>query len=150
MGRYSVEMNRTASTTLEVGAVTADAAVPRRLKIYDFIVGAEATPADTVYLWQIQRCTTLGTATSVTPQALDPGDAAALFDAAENHTVNGTLTANAILLTVPLNQRSTFRWVAAPYGELVTPATASNGVGILTPTASGLTAISCTVHVEEQ
>lgn len=150
MAKYAVELNRTASTTLEVGSVTVDAVTPRRFKIYDMVLGAEATPADTVYLWQVQRCTTQGTATGVTPTALDPADAAALFDAAENHTINGTLTAGQILLSIPLNQRATFRWVAAPGGELIAPATASNGMGLLTPTATGLTAITALLHVDEQ
>ena len=149
MARYAVELNRTASTTLSVGNVTADATRPRRGKLYDLAFGSEATPADNVFLWQVQRCTTAGTATGVTPQALDPADAATEMDAAENHTVDPTLTANAILLSIPLNQRASYRWVAAPGGELIFPATASNGLAVRTPTATAV-AISATVHVEEQ
>ena len=150
MGRYSIEMNRTASATLSVGNIIADATRPRRFKLYDLIFGsAEASPADGNSLWQVQRCTTAGTATAVTPQALDPGDAATEMDANENHTTDPTLTANAILLSIGLNQRATFRWVAAPYGELVGPATASNGLAIRTPTAATV-ACTATSHVEEQ
>jgi hypothetical protein len=68
----------------------------------------------------------------------------------ENLTVDPTLTANAILLSLPLNQRASFRWVPAPGSELVTPATASNGLALRTPTAGGLVAITATVYVEEQ
>ncbi|MGH7949135.1 MAG: hypothetical protein ACREQF_07930 [Candidatus Binataceae bacterium] len=149
MARYSVEMNRAASSTLSVGSVTSDATTPRRLKLSDMIIGSEATPADLGFLWQIQRCTTAGTNTAVTPQALDPADAAALFDAGEAHSADPTLTANAILLSIALNQRATFRWVAAPGGELVVPATASNGLALRTPTAGGTPAITATLHVEE-
>lgn len=150
MAKYSVEMNRAASATLSVGTITADATTPRRQKIYDLTMGSEATPADFAFLWQVQRCTTAGTNTPVTPQALDPSDALALADAGENHTVDPTLTANAILLAIALNQRATFRWVASPGGELVIPATASNGVALRTPTAGGTPAITATVHFEEQ
>lgn len=149
MAKYSVEMNRTASATLPVGSVSADATRPRRAKFYDIILGAEATPADQVYLWQAQRHTAAGTSTAFTPVALDPADAATEADAGENHTVDVTATAAAILLAIALNQRATFRWVAAPGGELVYPATASNGIHLRTPTASGLTAISATVHFDE-
>lgn len=150
MARYVTEMNRTASTTLSVGSVNAAAASQRRLKVYDFLFGSEATPADNAFLWQAQRCTTAGTGTSVTPLPLDPADAAAVSTSAENHTVDPTLTAGAILLSIALNQRASFRWVAAPGGELVIPATASNGIAFRTPTAGGLVAVTATVHFEEQ
>lgn len=149
MGKYSVEMQRTASNTLSVGNITSDATTPRRLKLFDLMFGAEGTPADNPFLWQVQRCTTAGTASAVTPQPIDPADAAALFDAAENHTVDPTLTANAILLNIPLNQRASFRWVASPGSELVVPATANNGLAVRTPTSSAV-AVTATLHVEEQ
>ena len=149
MAKYAVEMNRTASTTASLGTIGADATRPRRGKFYDVILGSEATPADNPFRWIIQRCTALGTSTAVTPQGIDPGDAATESDAGENHTVEPTYTSNAILLAIGLNQRATFRWVAAPGGELVYPATASNGLGVQTPTSSAV-AITATVHYEEQ
>ena len=149
MAKYAVEMNRTASTTASLGTIGADATRPRRGKWYDIIFGSEASPADNAFRYIVQRCTALGTSTSVTPQALDPADAATESDAGENHTIEPTYTANAILLAIGLNQRATFRWVAAPGGELVYPATASNGLGVQTPTASTVS-ITATVHYEEQ
>lgn len=151
MARYAVEFNRTASATLSLGAITSDATTPRRGKIYDMIFGSEATPADAALLWTVQRCTAAGTSTGVTPVALDPADAACLSDAGENYTVEPTYTSNLVLLSIALNQRASFRWVAAPLGELVYPATPSNGIGIQTDTiTSGTPAISATVHFEEQ
>ena len=149
MARYVVQLNRTASTTLPVGTVGADATRPRRGKWYDLIFGSEASPADNPFLWTVQRCTALGTSTSVTPSPLDPADAATESDAGENHTIDATQTANLILLAVALNQRATFRWVAAPGAELVYPATASNGLALNTPTSSAV-AVSSTVQYEEQ
>ena len=149
MGNYAVQMNRTASTTASLGTVGADATRPRRGKWYDLIFGSEASAADNPFLYIVQRCTALGTSTSVTPQALDPADAATESDAGENHTIEPTYTANAVLLAIALNQRATFRWVAPPGGELVYPATASNGLGVQTPTSSAV-AISATVHYAEQ
>lgn len=148
MGRYTIPMNRTASTTLAVGSVTADATRPRRIKIYDVIIGSEASPpADGAFVFSLDRCTAAGTSTSVTPQPLDPADAATEMDAGKNHTVDPT--GSTPLLVIAMNQRVTFRWTPHPGGELVTPATASNGLAVRTPTAA-LVAVTATVHVEEQ
>mgnify|MGYP003393850304 CR=1 FL=1 len=149
MAAYSVDLTRTASASASVGTIVADAARPRRGKWYDIILGAEATPADNAFRYVLQRCTAAGTATAVTPQPLDPADAATEADAGENHTIEPTYTAAALLLVVALNQRATFRWVASPGGELVYPATASNGIGVATPTASAV-AVSSTIHFVEQ
>lgn len=151
MGRYSVPLQRTASTTLSVGTIVVDNTTPRRFKIYDMIFGSEATPADNAFLWTIQRCTTAGTGTTVTNvPPLDGADAAALFDALQNLTVDPVLTANTVVLELPLNQRASFRWVAAPGSELVAPATGLNGFAIRTPTATGLVAVTTTQFVDEQ
>lgn len=150
MAKYANEWNRTASTSLSVGGAVADPTTPRRLEFTDLIFGSEATPGDAVYLWQAQRCTTQGVGTGITPNALDPADAAALYDTSENYTGDGVLTAGAIQLSIPLNQRATFRWVAAPDAPLITPATGLNGLMIRTPTASSLVAVTCTAHIGER
>ena len=92
MAKYAVELNRTASATASLGTVIADATRPRRGKLYDVIFGSEATPADNAFRYIVQRITAAGTSTAVTPQALDPGDAATEFDAGENHTIEPTYT----------------------------------------------------------
>src|SRR5687767_15452291 len=113
MARFSADFQRTASTTGTVGSVGAVSTTQaRRGKIYDLMFGSEATPADAAILWTLRRYTAAGTSTAVTPQALDSADAAFLGQAGENHTIEPTYTAAAILLNVPLNQRATFRWVA--------------------------------------
>jgi hypothetical protein len=152
MANFAANMTRTASASLSVGALTAAASNPRRFKLYDFVFGsAEAAPADGNSLWQIQRCTTAGTAgSSVTPIAVDPGDSvAATTVCGQAHSADPTLTANAILLSIGLNQRATFRWVPAPGKELLVPATASNGLAFRTPTAA---LVTCTAQTwfEEQ
>ena len=148
MAAYAVDYQRTASTTASVGNLVANATRPRRLKWYDIEVGSEATPADNAFLWRFQRCTTAGTSTAVVPQPLSSADAATEAAAGENHTVEPTYTAAAILLHLALNQRATFRWVAREGGELISPATASNGIGVQTPTSSAV-AVTCQTHVDE-
>lgn len=152
MANFAANMTRTASATLSVGALTAAASNPRRYKLYDYVFGsAEATPADGNSLWQIQRCTTAGTAGSaVTPVSVDPGDTvAATTVGGQAHSADPTLTAGAILLSVGLNQRATFRWVPVPGKELIVPATASNGLAFRTPTAATVTA-TAQAWIEEQ
>ncbi|MBA3421648.1 MAG: hypothetical protein H0U12_07115 [Thermoleophilaceae bacterium] len=146
--KFAVDMQRTASLSLSVGNITNPGASQRRHRWFFVQLGAEGTVADNPALWALQRCTTAGTRTAVTPIPLDPADAAAVTTAGEAHTVEPTYTANEILLNVPLNQRATYQWMAAPGGELVVPATASAGIGIKTPT-SGLVAVTAQVHFEE-
>ena len=129
MSRYSSDgqdTNTAATTLLAVGQGTAT----RRLKIYDLVLGSDATPADNAAEYVLQRYTASGTSTAVTPQLLDPGDPAVTAIAGEAHSGEPTYTANAILLQWAQNQRATFRWVAAPGGEIIVPATNSNGLGI--------------------
>lgn len=149
MAKYAFDMHDTASTTLLVGSARVDATTPRRIKVYDLIMGCEGAPADNAFRWDWLRiATTGGTLTAVTPTPLDPADAVALFDAAENYTVNPASLGN-ILLSISLNQRATIRWVASPGGELAVAATAEFGIGPQLPTSSAL-AVSATMHVDEQ
>ena len=149
--RVSVTMQRTASATLGVGYVLTAAASPRRFKTYEIICGSEATPADNAFLWQVNRVSTIaaGAGAAVTPVALDFSDTiASTLVAAQVLTTNPTQAS--ILLTIPLNQRATFRWVAAPGSELVSSNAVSNGHSLNTPTAGGLVAVSATVLCDEQ
>jgi hypothetical protein len=145
--RYSIdgEDTNTASTTiLELRSTTAI-----RPRIYDFLLSSDATPADNAGDYLLQRTTTAGTSTAVTPQALDPGDPAAVATAGKAHSAEPTYTSNAILLHVALNQRATFRWVAAPGGEIVLPA-AANGVGLLVSNIGGSAVnVGACAHFEE-
>lgn len=145
----AVKLRRTASATLSLGGINADATRPRRIEWYDVVMGSEAPAADNPFLYVFQRYTAAGTSTAVTPQNTDPADATTECDAGENHTVEPTYTGGAILLEVPLNQRATFRWIATEGGRLITPATASNGLGIQTPTMTAL-AITATAYVNER
>lgn len=152
MPAFSAAMTRAnASTSLAMGSITAAAASPRRAKIYDLLLGAGGSPADNNIIWDVIRCTTAGTAGSnVTPGALDAANTlASTIVIGQAHTVDPT-TSGVSHLHVALNQRATFRWVAAPGGELMVPATASNGFKITTPTAANTPQVDATVHFDEQ
>lgn len=121
-----------------------------RGRIYDILFSLGAAPADTVIQWLVRRFTAAGTEGSgVVPVALDSDAPAAQLDGAEGHTVEPTYTAATELFDEDLNQRGTFRWVAAPGGEFVVPAVASSGIGI-TPISAVYTGIArVTTHWDE-
>ena len=58
----------------------------RRGQIYDVMIGTDGTPADNAVVFDISRQTAAGTATSVTPNLLNPADAAMLGAASANAT----------------------------------------------------------------
>ena len=61
--------------------------------------------------------------------ALDPAWAGLNLAVTEEEiTVGPTVTADSQLYDNDLNQRASFRWVAAPSGVFVLPATAANGI----------------------
>ena len=142
-----------ASSTLPIANIVGTAAV--RSKLYDFTIGSDATPGDQACKYTWQRSTTVGTwggagGAAITPQAIDPGDPAAVTTSNQGIcSVGPTLTASAFLLAVALNQRATYRWVAAPGSELVIPATANNGIALLPLVATGTYNLAWSFLVEE-
>ena len=129
-------LTTTATTALTVGS---NATTGQRNKFREFWMGNVGTPADLASIQVVRRCTALGTGTLVTATEIDPADRAAQAAAAENHTVEPTYTSAKELLEIPLNHRGTYRWVAAPGMEIITPATVANGIGFTSLHASAVT-----------
>jgi hypothetical protein len=102
----------------------------RRAWIYDLMAGADGAVADNSMAFIVDRQTTVGTGTGITPRPLDAADGATTIVGTVNHTAEPTVTADTDLLEIGGNQRASFRWVASPGGELVIPATNLNGVGL--------------------
>lgn len=126
------------------------AGTTKRGYLYDFVLTCGGTPADNAIQWLARRLTAVGTeGAGVVPIALDPGSPAAILDGAENHTAEPTYTAASELFDQLINQRAAFRWVARPGGELVIPATASNGIGFTAFHASYTGSAEVTAHWEE-
>lgn len=149
MARWSIAANKGAGNVQTVALLVAAAASPRRARIYDWTLGCGASPADNAFTHIGQRCTTAGTGNSLTPNALDSADTlATTIVCKDTVTVDPTLTASAFAFRKALNQRATFRWVAAPYGELLIPATASNGFA-LGLSAATTTSFDYDLHFEE-
>ena len=147
MARYTASGTQTLQTTDDASTdataltIAAQSTVHRN-SIYEIWFGNIGAPADLVSVYTVSRitaATTTAAGTTVTPGPIDMADRASQSKCLENCTTEPTYTANQELLEVPLNHRATFRWVAAPGGELITPATNNFGVGFKAIHASATT-----------
>lgn len=128
--KYAASGSQTLSSSLITAlSLSAATASLRRAFVGEFIIADVGTPADNVVLHTVQRGSTSGTGTAVTPTRLDLADAESDTVAKENHTSEPTYTSTEELAEIPLNTRATFRWVAAPGYELVIPATNEASIG---------------------
>jgi hypothetical protein len=120
-----------------------------RAKLYEFTVSSGATPADNASKLQVVRSTTAaptgGAAPTIAP--LDMADPAALASAYDAAT--GGETMSTVLMLVSVNQRATFRWVAAPTKEFVCPNTQYAGVGLQSLAQSAAYNLDLTIFWEE-
>jgi hypothetical protein len=105
-----------------------------RGRLYDILVGTNASPADNYVEYEVSRCTLgttvtwLGSVASLsTAYTLDSADlgfyAQVIVNASQGSTANIVRLSDAWYVGV--NQRASYRWVAAPGSEIVYPANAS-------------------------
>jgi len=139
MARYSASGTQTLTSSAVTALGFAAQSTAHRNSVYEMWFANIGTPADLVTVHTVQRITTDGSGTSVTPTALDSADRASQCTCLENHTSEPTYTSNTEVLELPLNHRATFRWVASPGGEIITPATDNNGLGFKALHASATT-----------
>lgn len=134
MAKYSGNTTKaTTDTAIGMASIEAPGASPRRVRLTELILGSGASAADNTFLFRLIRTTAASTGSAVTPNPLDEADAAAITLVKEAITVEGALGVE--LIEIPLNQRATFHWRAAPGSELVIPATALAGILLQTPVA---------------
>jgi hypothetical protein len=143
------------------GATAATPYIPRRGKLYDILIGQPSTPGDTSVQWDVMRGTAIstnifvGALTSASSLfALDGADSPANSAIYVNSSAEiGTYVAD--IWNVAINQRASYRWVAAPGSELVWPATSSNGLALRAIQGAGggggyVGLVSATLLVQEQ
>ena len=138
----AAQVNMT-TTDITLAAIIASTIAPApviqlsRAKIYDLLVGVTGTPADNMIYWSIQRCTA-GSTTAFTGYAsslnlqLDQADATTKMSVVVNFCQETAYTYAQTNLPwyVGVNQRASYRWVAAPGSEIVLAATSSAGAGL--------------------
>jgi hypothetical protein len=140
MERFSAQGSAAVGTNKTLINLFNQVASPtKRGGITDIIMGCAATPADQATKFYIGRTTALGTeASGYVPNNVDPGGpTTGEYDAGIAHTVEPTYTANKELLVFSMNQRATFRWVAAPNFELLMAATQNYGAGLKSASSTG-------------
>ena len=158
-GATPIAATATYATILLVGPTSAalnNPAYPalRRGRIYDLLVGTAGTPADFSYEWEVVRTTAMGSTNTTAPAgsmssvssglALDSADTGCAAYTLNNSSAGGeaNMPAGAQLWYVGINQRASYRWVAAPGSELVWPATSSLGLALKMRSVSGGTAVA--------
>lgn len=122
-----------------------------RVSLYDILIGASVSPDDQAAHYALKRFTAVGTeGAGFTPTPLDPADVAANADGGVGvFSSEPTYTANKEMLGIPLNQRATNRWIAAPGGEIIIPATSDNGLGLRSISSTSVFATDACMHFEE-
>src|SRR5262245_4348036 len=101
--------------------------------VYEFDVGADGTPnaTDCAIVWEVHRCTSIGTGNPGTSTLLDGADSLSSIVSTVNNTIEPTgMTTQTAVYSLAANQRASYRWVVNPGGpgELVIPATNVNGL----------------------
>ena len=144
---------------------TADSAISlvsntsvQRNWVYEINLANNGTPADLVSIYLIGKVTAGGSGTSVVGSLLDEADQAAQALVLSNLTSEPTYQNTIVALSTPavgdllrigLNHRGTYRWVAPPGGEFVTPAVAGDGIGGKADHASAVTNYMIGCHWNE-
>lgn len=130
--RFAVPGNQSAVSSSFKTAVILIASTTTRPKIFHFVLSTLGAAADGVLEWIIQRFTTVGTTTAVTPRNLDATDpSTSAATAGFNATAEPSYTANSSLFDQGINQRATYTWNAWTEGaQLVCATSANNGIGI--------------------
>lgn len=147
MASYSAGHQTASGTDLTILALESAAAV--RGRIYEFILGSDATPGDQATEFNVLRHTTAGISpTNVVEEKLD-GDYVAPSCTVAGGTMTEPVYATGELMNFALNQRATFRWVAAPDRRLVTTVGTANGIGIRSIAATGAYNVNCTISWDE-
>lgn len=136
--RYSctdtTALDSTADTALNI---VSNASTTHRMWFYDLLFSNGGTPADLTSTITVGRTTDAGTGDTPTIETLDPADRASL--ATPKGNLSSECTYGDTVLEFDLNHRAVLRWVAPPGGEIVTPATANNGLGGKSSHASATT-----------
>ena len=146
--RYGITGNGTIATGPSLAMPGAHGVVNSRARIYEMAWGSIGSPSDVSVDWQVFHAdTALGTSTAVVAEALDQSAPTALTLAGEDYSVNPTLAAEA-LFRIGRNLRASWRWVAAPEGEILLAAVATESV-VITPDGAAGGTVSGTMHFTE-
>jgi hypothetical protein len=120
-----------------------------RMEQYGLILSSAATPADVSIEWIVQKTSTAGTSTAVTPTDVDDASNTAVGAAGQTFTAEPTAVSNTILLDIGLNLRSVYTVVLGSGYEWPIANTASRGIGVGAKHASSTAAVLATGYWRE-
>lgn len=131
MASFSASGNIAAVATTIKTAVTATqpAAATALGKVHRVHLGSVGTPTDASLEWVIQRTSTLGTATTVTPTDEDDSGSTSTILGRSNYTVEPTYISNTVLFDQGLNQRAAQTIMFASGREWRLQVTNNRGIG---------------------
>lgn len=135
----------------------------RRGKVYDILVGTNSAPADNYLEFDLTAITLGTTPSGITTtlissfssfMGLDPADTTFTSAIQINSTAEVGISVNFEKWYVGVNQRASYRWVAAPGSEMLFPAassgTGNNGVALRTRSGAFTGNATMTVLFNEQ
>lgn len=133
MARFSASgLSGALTTTIKtaLGIQQPAATLKGRLELFGLVLSSAATPADNAIEWIVQKTSTAGTSTAVTPTDVDDASNTAVGVAGQTFTAEPTVVSNTILLDIGLNQRSPYIVMLGPGFEWPIANTASRGIGV--------------------
>jgi len=164
-GNVQAAMAATYKTLVLVGNSTTSLAtitgMLRRGKLYDILIGTNGTPADNFVEFDVCRAT-MGTSSTLAGGisslssnfGLDPADNQFSSLIGTNSSIETATTALTETWYVGINQRASYRWVAAPGSEIIYPAVSSlgpaNGLLVRARSAAYTGTATATTLVQEQ
>lgn len=131
MASFSISGNTAVTTTRKTVASTTQPAAATALgKLHRVHLGSVGTPTDASIEWQIQRTSTLGTGTAVTPVDEDDSGSTPTILGRSNYTAEPTYVANTVLFDLGINQRAAHTIMLGPGREWRMAVTNNRGIGI--------------------
>lgn len=156
MAKFSVvgQDTNTAGTTLLyfVNGASGSGVLPVNLALSEVIIGSDATPADQASEYTIRYVTDENATpggNAVTPRPMMREGRAAMSNAVEAPTGEPTYTGTVNLLMIGLNQRATFRWIAAPGSEFISADAEDEGFSVFSVGTTSAHNVNCTMIYEE-
>ena len=157
MARYHVD-NRMAGTEQNIAttyktatAVWSLTATLRRGRAVALQVGPDGPPnaTDCQIVYTVERQTADGSATSATPNPINPADPASSMAAKVNYTAEGTYTLP--VWSRSLNQRASMQWAAQDTDAMLQwPATNLNGLACLALSPTYASPVLIGIEYEDQ
>jgi hypothetical protein len=133
---FSSNATNTQSATLPLATIISTANI--RPKLYQFRMASDASPNDQSFKFGLQRCTSAGTPGSTpTPSILQGDPAAQVTCGLAVFSVGPTLTANDFPLWDVAYMRGPYRWDCKDGREIYLPATANNGLALMSLVLNG-------------